>query len=107
MSHCIPNTHPFVCYSIVQGLPVCLLAVVSNHCLLRENAAKQHVAQLRIVDCGYPSAVWMQSPGDVTLRACAFSTDTGLGSFAILPLAKHVSGKSDARSNRFCLIEAP
>ncbi|WIA23567.1 hypothetical protein OEZ85_000289 [Tetradesmus obliquus] len=34
-----------------------------------------------------------RSPGDVTLRACAFSTDTGLGSFATLPLAKHVSGK--------------
>ncbi|KAF8061130.1 ENV9 [Scenedesmus sp. PABB004] len=34
-----------------------------------------------------------QSPGDVTLRACAFSTDTGLGAFATMPLAKDVSGK--------------
>eukprot|EP00878_Enallax_costatus_P040968 GHUV01047391.1.p1 GENE.GHUV01047391.1~~GHUV01047391.1.p1 ORF type:complete len:156 (+),score=10.99 GHUV01047391.1:199-666(+) len=34
-----------------------------------------------------------RSPGDVTLRACAFSTDTGLGSFATVPLAKHISGK--------------
>lgn len=49
----------------------------------------------------------LQSPGDVTLRACAFSTDTGLGSFATLPLAKHVSGMYSFRlhvSWLYCLF---
>lgn len=43
----------------------------------------------------------MQSPGDVTLRACAFSTDTGLGAFATLPLAKDVSGERAAVGVRY------
>jgi len=42
-----------------------------------------------------------QSPGDVTLRACAFSTDTGLGAFATLPLAKDVSGRRAAVGVRY------
>jgi hypothetical protein len=42
-----------------------------------------------------------QSPGDVTLRACAFSTDTGLGAFATLPLAREVSGQRAALGVRY------
>ncbi|KIY98614.1 hypothetical protein MNEG_9348 [Monoraphidium neglectum] len=34
-----------------------------------------------------------RSAGDVTLRLCGFSTEGGLGAFATLPMAKHVSGK--------------
>ncbi len=29
----------------------------------------------------------------MTLRACGFSTDTGLGAFATLPLAKELTGE--------------
>lgn len=43
----------------------------------------------------------MQSPGDVTLRACGFSTATGLGAFATLPLAKDVSGERAAVGVRY------
>jgi hypothetical protein len=42
-----------------------------------------------------------QSPGDVTMRACAFSTDTGLGAFATLPLAKQASGQRAAVGVRY------
>ncbi|GBF92274.1 hypothetical protein Rsub_05357 [Raphidocelis subcapitata] len=34
-----------------------------------------------------------RSAGDVTLRLCGFSAEQGLGAFATLPMAKHVSGK--------------
>lgn len=40
-----------------------------------------------------PHLLPLKSPGDVTMRACAFSTDTGLGAFAALPLAKQISGR--------------
>lgn len=45
------------------------------------------------------AAAAVQSPGDVTLRACAFSTDTGLGSFATVPLAKYISGEFEIYLN--------
>jgi hypothetical protein len=35
------------------------------------------------------------------MRACAFSTDTGLGAFATLPLAKDVSGERAAVGVRY------
>ncbi|KAI8467554.1 MAG: hypothetical protein J3K34DRAFT_430110 [Monoraphidium minutum] len=34
-----------------------------------------------------------RTAGDVTLRLCGFSAQSGLGAFATLPMAKHVSGK--------------
>jgi hypothetical protein len=42
--------------------------------------------------CCFACTPPFQAPGDIRVRACAFSTDTGLGTFATFPLAKHISG---------------
>jgi hypothetical protein len=66
--------------------------VLQSHTLHKCWAVIQLLLMLPATGVTAPDAVLLQSPGDVTIRACAFSTDTGLGTFATLPLAQDVSG---------------
>ena len=62
----------------------CILTLISH--------ARASSPLHRPIERAPPPPLSKQTAGDVTLRLCGFTTEQGLGAFATLPLAKHVSG---------------